>query len=118
MSLPHEQSADSGVTPVQSAPLPEGATSQRDGAIVYRQNQDAKQSNMNSSLSGGRKNKRRYRGGSGTVVVPSFTPPGPTVSPVDATTNSQQSNSTSLSAQAQSACDKCCLLYTSDAADE
>jgi len=107
MSLPHEQSADSGVTPVQSAPLQDGASSQRQSAVLYRQNQVAKQSSMNTSLSGGKKKKRRYRGGSGTAVVPSFNPPGPSVSPVDATTNSQQSNSTSLTVQAEGACDKC-----------
>ena len=107
MSLPHEQSANSGVTPVQSAPLQDGASSQRQSAVLYRQNQVAKQSSMNTSLSGGKKKKRRYRGGSGNAVVPSFNPPGPSVSPVDATTNSQQSNSTSLTVQAQNACDKC-----------
>jgi len=107
MSLPHQQSEESDVTPFQSSPLPEGATSQRDGAIVYRQNQVAKQNSMNNSLSGGKKKKRRYRGGSGTVIVPSFTSPGPSASPVDATSNSKQSNFTSLQAGADASCDKC-----------
>ena len=107
MSLPHQQSADSGVTPVQSSPLHDGASSQRQSAVLYRQNQVAKQTSMNNSLSGGKRKKRRYRGGSGTVVVPSFNSPGPTVSPVDATTNSQQSNSTSLQVGADASCDKC-----------
>tara|TARA_Y100000389_G_scaffold195391_1_gene226754 strand:- start:57 stop:686 length:630 start_codon:yes stop_codon:yes gene_type:complete len=107
MSLPHEQSANSGVTPVQSAPLQDGASSQRQSAVLYRQNQVAKQSSMNTSLSGGKKKKRRYRGGSGNAVVPSFNPPGPSVSPVDATSNSKQSNFTSLQAGADASCDKC-----------
>jgi len=107
MSLPHEQSANSGVTPVQSAPLQTGASSQRQSALMYRQDQVSKQTSMNNSLSGGKRKKRRYRGGSGTAVVPSFNPPGPSVSPVDATTNSQQTNANSLATQAQGACDKC-----------
>ena len=103
MSLPHEQSAKSGVTPVETAPLQPGASSHRESSIMYRQEQVAKQQSMNKQYSGGKRRRckmckktkkckkcrksrksrksRKHRGGSSDgVVVPSFSTPGPAVS--------------------------------------
>jgi hypothetical protein len=120
MSLPHEQSAKSGVTPVQTAPLQPGASSQRDSSIMYRQDQVAKQQSMNKQYSGGKRGRskkskkyrksKRHRGGSSTgIVVPSFSTPGPPVSAGNqsATGTSMSTNSTDLQGKADGSCDKC-----------
>ena len=120
MSLPHEQSAKSGVIPVQTAPFTTGASSQRDSSIMYRQDQVAKQQAMNKQYSGGKRGRprksrksrksKRHRGGSSTgIVVPSFSTPGPPVAAGNqsATGTSMSTNSTNLQGTADSSCDKC-----------
>ena len=63
MSLPHQQSKSGGVIPVQKVPLQQGASSERESALIYRNNQIDKQNHMNKTLSGGKKNnkKRNYK---------------------------------------------------------
>ena len=104
MSLPHEQSDESLVTPVQQAGFESGATDPRSNAITYRSNSVASQQLINST--GGSK---KYRGGSGTLVVPQFNTPGPTVSAGSqtATSNSQSVNITSTQSDAYGNCDSC-----------
>jgi hypothetical protein len=106
MSLPHQQSSNSGgVMPVQTSPLHPGASSQRESSAMYRAEQQSAQTQAIKTLSGGK--RKAYRGGNGTVQVPSFSTPGPQVSPVGATQNSMQTNSTNLQSSANAACDKC-----------
>lgn len=114
MSLPHEQSAKSGVTPVQTAPMQPGASSQRDSSIMYRQDQVAKQQSMNKQYSGGkrgrpRKSKRHRGGSSNSIVVPSFSTPGPPVSGGNqsSTGTSMSTTSAALQGSADGSCDKC-----------
>ena len=112
-----------GVVPVTKAPLQPGASSERQSALLYRQDEVAKQNNMNKSLSGGKRRKsrkarksrksrksRKHRGGKWfiTAVVPSFSSPGPVVSPVIMLlVNSMQTNTTLTQSGANGACDKC-----------
>ena len=104
MSLPHEQSDESLVTPVQQAGFESGATDPRSNAMTYRSNSVASQQLINST--GG---SRKYKGGSGTLVVPQFNTPGPTVSAGSqtATSNSQSVNTTSTQSDAYGNCDSC-----------
>ena len=106
MSLPHEQSESSGVTPFQQVGYQDGASSPRSNAMAYRSSQTEQQQNINTK--GGSKRKRQ-RAGAGTVVVPSFASSGPPVSAPgqNVNSNSQNTNSTSLQTQANSSCDSC-----------
>ena len=111
-------SAKYGVEPVMSSPLLNGATSQREQSIAYREQQSTNQNDMNQKFGGRKKTKktkktsttrkRKYKGGNG-IIIPSFNTPGPPVS-----SGSQSSNGLSTGAAsagvtgiANSACDKC-----------
>jgi len=107
MSLPHQVSSNSDVVPVQSSPLQPGSSSQRDSALMYRASQVEEQNAMNKSLSGGKKGNYKHKGGSDTMVVPTFNTPGPEVGPVGANQNSQQSNAVMSQSGANSSCDSC-----------
>ena len=106
MVLPHEQSATSGVTPVESAPLTPGASSQKQSAMMYREQANQSQNSMNKT--GGKKRRYKGKGGSSTVV-PSFPQSGPPTgsSSQSATGNSVSSNLTGTQSNADKACDKC-----------
>jgi len=107
MSLPHEQSESSGVTPFQQVGYQDGATSPRSNAMAYRSSQTKQQQDINTK--GGSKKRRKYKGGTGSVVVPSFASSGPPVSAPgqDVNSNSQNTNSTNLQTQANGSCDSC-----------
>ena len=106
-SLPHQQSETSGVTPFQQSGYQDGATSPRSNAMTYRNNQIAQQQTINRS--GGSKRKKRQNGGEGSVVVPSFSTPGPSVSAggQSANANSASANTTSTQSSANASCDSC-----------
>ena len=106
MSLPHEQSESSGVTPFQQVGYQDGASSPRSNAMAYRSSQ-TQQQDINTI--GGSKKRRKYKGGTGSVVVPSFPSSGPPVSAPgqDVNSNSQNTNSTNLQTQANGSCDSC-----------
>ena len=103
MSFPHEQSQNSGVMSVDSAPYPDGASSAREASLLHRQQQNEGQNSMNKS--GGK--KRNYRGG--TLTVPSFSSTGPQVSAggQDPTSLSQGANTSGSQSLANSQCDGC-----------
>ena len=107
MSLPHEQSESSGVTPFQQVGYQDGASSPRSNAMAYRSSQTQQQQDINTI--GGSKKRRKYKGGTGSVVVPSFPSSGPPVSAPgqDVNSNSQNTNSTNLQTQANGSCDSC-----------
>lgn len=109
MSLPHQQSSSSGVVAQENVGYQDGATSPRNNAMVYRQNQITQQQNINgnSRTTGG--GRRKYRGGSSSVVVPSFPSSGPPVSSSgqDANSSSQSTNTTNTQSQANASCDSC-----------
>ena len=108
MSLPHEQSESSGVTPFQQVGYQDGATSPRSNAMAYRSSQTQQQQDINTK-GGSKKGRKRQRAGAGTVVVPSFASSGPPVSAPgqDVNSNSQNTNSTNLQTQANGSCDSC-----------
>ena len=108
MSLPHEQSESSGVTPFQQVGYQDGASSPRSNAMAYRSSQTQQQQDINTK-GGSKKGRKRQRAGAGTVVVPSFASSGPPVSAPgqDVNSNSQNTNSTSLQTQANGSCDSC-----------
>lgn len=110
MSLPHQQSETSGVTPFKQAGYQDGASSPRSNAMAYRSNQTSQQQSINST--GGSKKRRRkhkHKGGTGQVVVPSFPSSGPPVSAggQDVNSNSQGTNATHLQTKANGSCDSC-----------
>jgi hypothetical protein len=104
MANSNSNSANTGVVPVESAPLYPGASSPAQSAVMYRQEQTAKQSAMNKS---GGKKRRNYRGGAQTV--PTFNTPGPQVSSGSQNPNasSMSVNSSLTQGSANSVCDKC-----------
>ena len=108
MSLPHQQSESSGVTPFQQVGYQDGASSPRSNAMAYRSSQTQQQQDINTK-GGSKKGRKRQRAGAGTVVVPSFASSGPPVSAPgqDVNSNSQNTNSTSLQTQANGSCDSC-----------
>jgi hypothetical protein len=108
MSLPHQQSETSGVTPFKQAGYQDGATSPRSNAMAYRSNQTSQQQSINKT-GGSKKRRRKHKGGSGQVVVPSFSSSGPPVSAggQDVNSNSQGTNSTHLQTKANGSCDSC-----------
>ena len=108
MSLPHEKSESSGVTPFQQVGYQDGASSPRQNAMAYRSSQIEQQQGINTK-GGSKKGRKRQRAGAGTVVVPSFSSSGPPVSAPgqDVNSNSQNTNSTSLQTQANGSCDSC-----------
>jgi hypothetical protein len=121
MSHPHHLSDLTEVQPVMSSPLHDGASSQRESALMYRQEVQVNQNNMNNSIGGGKKSKYRnfnYKkrkpkqfGGNGTlrsdVTVPSFSSTGPSTGGDSATANSMNANSSLLQSGANSVCDHC-----------
>jgi len=108
MSLPHQQSESSGVTPFKQSGYQDGASSPRSNAMAYRSNQTSQQQSINST-GGSKKRRRTHKGGSGQVVVPSFPSSGPPVSAggQDVNSNSQGTNSTNLQTKANGSCDSC-----------
>ena len=112
-------STNNGIEPVKSAPLYQGASSHRESSMMFTQANASKQNDMNKTLSGGkrkprklhRKSNRRknYKGGNGTMIVPSFYEPGPAVSSgsQSATGGSITANIASTQGVANAACDKC-----------
>lgn len=110
MSLPHEQSSQTGVKPFQQVGYKNGASSPRENAIAHRQSQVKEQQKINGNTTGGSKNKKRkYHGGSNNVVVPSFPNSGPPISAPsqDANSNSVGANTTSTQSEANANCDSC-----------
>ena len=118
-NLPHEQSANTGVTPFSQSGYQEGASSPRSNAITYRNNQINNQQRINGNKVGGSQRKKRQRGGQGTVVVPSFPSTGPQVSGPgqDANSNSAGANTTSTQTSANAVCDKCIGVEASKTPD-
>lgn len=110
MSLPHEQTSQTGVKPFQQVGYQNGASSPRQNAIAYRQSQVTEQQKINGNTTGGSKNKKRkYNGGSNNIVVPSFPNSGPPISAPgqDANSNSVGANTTSTQSAANASCDSC-----------
>ena len=109
MSLPHQQSSSSGVVAQENVGYQDGATSPRNNAMVYRQNQITQQQNINGNTRTTGGGRRKYRGGSSSVVVPSFPSSGPPVSSSgqDANSSSQSTNTTNTQSQANASCDSC-----------
>ena len=104
------------VAPLQSYGLVDGATSQRDSALIAVENMNTNQANMTSTHGGKRKQrkhtrriKRVRRGGSGCVraktaavnVIPQFPNTGPIAGPVDANSSSIAGNTTKSNAIVQ-----------------
>lgn len=108
MSLPHQQSENTGVTPFQQVGYEDGASSPRSNAIQYRSSQIKQQQSINKT-GGSKRKKKRQRGGQAGIVVPSFPSNGPAVSggSQDVNSNSQNTNSTHLQTKANSSCDSC-----------
>ena len=117
---PHELvklHSDNGVIPVETVPMLPGASSPSQNAVLYREQQIAKQQNMNNGHSGGKngsrrrsnmcRNRRSYMGGN--IQVPSFTQPGAPVSSgfQNPTSASISGNSNALAVQANGVCDEC-----------
>ena len=118
---PHElvkMHSDNGLIPVETVPMLPGASSPAQNAVLYREQQIAKQQSMNNGHSGGKKkgsrrrsfmrrNHRSYFGGN--IQVPSFTQPGAPVSSGNQTPTgaSMSANSSALSVQANAVCDGC-----------
>ena len=73
---PHE-TANTGVTAVETQPMYPGASSQRESALMYAADKNQQQNQLNKSHGG---YKKKYGGSSGKIVVPSFDPPGQPVS--------------------------------------
>ena len=96
---------NTSVIPVETVPYQSGASSPGQSAILYRQQQIAKQSAMNKS--GGKRRRRKYHGGA--LIVPSFNTPGPPVSSggQSATGASMSANTALSQGSANSVCDKC-----------
>jgi hypothetical protein len=119
MSLPHQQSAQSGVTPFSQSGYQNGASSPRQNAMAYRQAQNDNQQRINGNKSGGSKRKKRQRGGEGRITVPSFSSPGPPVSGPgqNANSNSAGANTTSSQSSANAVCDKCIGVEASKTPD-
>ena len=90
---------------METVPYQSGASSPGQSAILYRQQQIAKQSAMNKS--GGKRRRKNHRGGA--QIVPSFNTPGPPVSPggQSATGASMSANAALTQVFASSVCDKC-----------
>ena len=112
MSLPHEQSGSYGVKPVETAPYYNGASSPRESAIIYRNEQSQNQSSMNKTYGGKKYRRRKYKGGSDNndgLVIPSFTTSGPQVSAGSqtATGSSIAANTTATQGLSYSVCDSC-----------
>jgi hypothetical protein len=68
MSLPHQQSETSGVTPFKQAGYQDGATSPRSNAMAYRSNQTSQQQSINKT-GGSKKRRRKHKGGSGPSSI-------------------------------------------------
>jgi hypothetical protein len=92
-----------------------GATSPRQSALLFGQNMDEQQNDINKTHGGSKysrrllKNRKRYSGGQvppGQIEIPSFNPPGPQVSPFDANSASRQGNQAFIDTLA-SACNDC-----------
>ena len=96
MSFPNQNSGANGVSPVESPPLLDGASSPRESAMLNAQQKSLDQNAMNKS--GGKK----YKGGSGTMQVPQFSGPG-----AGANAGSVAANTTSSQGGANAVCDKC-----------
>ena len=110
-SLPHENTSteSTSVKPVETQPLYPGASSQRESSLMYTQANANNQNNLNKSH-GGYKKKKKHRGGSsGTMVVPSFDPPGQPVSGTNQqpTAQSVAGNTTSTQGAANAKYDVC-----------
>jgi len=111
--LPHQQAANVGVKPLESAPYEDGASSPRSSAMTYRDMMRNTQAQNIRSYGGKkmrkRKRSKKHKGGSNGLTVPSFTAPGPVVSlgSQSATGASIASNTTSTQSAANAACDKC-----------
>jgi len=102
---PHE-TADTGVTAVETQPMYPGASSQRESALMYAANKNQQQTELNRSHGG---YKKKYGGSSGTIVVPSFDPPGQPVSGSNQqpTAQSVAGNTTSTQGSANAKYDVC-----------
>jgi len=107
MSLPHEQSGSSGVTPFQQSGYQDGASSPRQNAMMYRNSQVAQQQSINKT--GGGYKRQRGGNGNGQLVVPSFSSSGPPVSAPgqDANSNSAGLNASRSQSGAYGSCDSC-----------
>jgi len=102
--LPHQQSNNGNVKPLETYPYQDGASDPRASAIAYR-NGLAEQQNNNINSFGGKK-MRKHRGGTG-LVVPSFGNIGPAVSPNNANVGSIAANTTNTQSISYSTCDSC-----------
>ena len=109
---PNPNESNSGVIPLENAPLYPGASSPRESALMYREHQINEQNNLNKM--GGkrtqkRKTKSRKTHKGGAITVPSFTTVGPQVSAGNQNPNgaSQFANTNLLQSNENGVCDKC-----------
>ena len=102
-------SSNTKVIPLQTAPLSNGARTQRENALLHQQKMNQNQNALNNKHGGERKRKKGRKMYGGDHVVPSFDSSGPPVGAggQTATGASVAGNTTSLQQGANAVCDTC-----------